>query len=117
MKSAAYIERLNRPLRTYAILFLAFLYVPVLFLPLFSFNDSLYIAFPLKAFTTKWYAQMLATEPMHAALMNSLRVGVATAVFATILGVFGAKDLDQVLQIVPTAANFWSWDHDIPRSP
>ncbi len=91
MKSAAYIERLNRPLRTYAILFLAFLYVPVLFLPLFSFNDSLYIAFPLKAFTTKWYAQMLATEPMHAALMNSIQVGVATAVFATILGVFGAK--------------------------
>ena len=91
MKSAAYIERLNRPLRTYAILFLAFLYVPVLFLPLFSFNDSLYIAFPLKAFTTEWYAQMLANQPMHAALLNSLRVGVATAVFATILGVLGAK--------------------------
>ena len=91
MKSVAYIERPSRPLRTYAFLFLAFLYIPVLFLPLFSFNDSLYIAFPLKAFTTEWYAQMLANQPMHAALMNSLRVGVATAVFATILGVFGAK--------------------------
>ncbi len=91
MKSVAYIERPSRPLRTYAFLFLAFLYVPVLFLPLFSFNDSLYIAFPLKAFTAKWYAQMLANEPMHAALLNSLRVGVATAVFATILGVLGAK--------------------------
>ncbi len=91
MKSVAYIERPSRPLRTYAILFLAFLYVPVLFLPLFSFNDSLYIAFPLKEFTTKWYAQMLANQQLHAALMNSLRVGAATAVFATILGVFGAK--------------------------
>ncbi len=91
MKSVAYIERPSRPLRTYAFLFLAFLYVPVLFLPLFSFNDSLYIAFPLKAFTAKWYAQMLANEPMHAALLNSLRVGVATAVFATILGLLGAK--------------------------
>ena len=91
MKSVAYIARTSRPLRTYAFLFLAFLYVPVLFLPLFSFNDSLYIAFPLKAFTAKWYAQMLANEPMHAALLNSLRVGVATAVFATILGVLGAK--------------------------
>lgn len=91
MKSASYIERTNRPLRTYAILFLAFLYVPVLCLPLFSFNDSFYVTFPLKAFTTKWYAQMVANQPMQAALLNSIRVGAATAVFATILGVFGAK--------------------------
>ncbi len=91
MKSVTYIERPSRPLRTYAFLFLAFLYVPVLFLPLFSFNDSLYISFPLKAFTTKWYAQMLANEPMQAALLNSIQVGAATAVFATILGVLGAK--------------------------
>ncbi len=91
MKSAAYIERPNRPLRNYAILFLAFLYIPVLFLPLFSFNDSFYIAFPFKAFTTKWYAQMLALEPLQAALMNSIRVGAVTSVFATILGIFGAK--------------------------
>ncbi len=91
MKSVSYIERPSRPLRTYAILFLAFLYIPVLFLPLFSFNDSLYVAFPLKEFTTKWYAEMLANQQLHAALMNSLRVGAATAVFATILGVFGAK--------------------------
>jgi spermidine/putrescine transport system permease protein len=91
MKTSSYIERSNRPLRTYAIVFLTFLYVPVLFLPVFSFNDSLYIAFPLKDFTTKWYEQMLANEPMQAALMNSIRVGAATAVIATILGIFGAK--------------------------
>ena len=91
MKSASYIQRSNQPLRTYAILFLVFLYVPVLFLPLFSFNDSLYIAFPLKAFTAKWYAQMLANEPMQAALMKRIRVGASTAIIATILGVLGAK--------------------------
>ncbi len=34
-------------LALYAVLYLAFVYVPVLFLPLFSFNDALYIAFPL----------------------------------------------------------------------
>jgi len=73
MKSMSYVERQNPPLRAYAYLFLAFLYVPVLFLPLFSVNDSIYVSFPLKALTTKWYVQMLASEPMHAALMNSLR--------------------------------------------
>jgi ABC-type uncharacterized transport system permease subunit len=62
---------------------------------LFSFNDSIYIAFPLKAFTTKWYEEMFANQQLHAALVNSLRVGATTAVFATILGVFGAKAVTQ----------------------
>jgi spermidine/putrescine transport system permease protein len=91
MKSSSFHEQSSRFLRTYAIAFLAFLYVPVLFLPVFSFNDSIYIAFPLKAFTTQWYEQMLANEPMHAALLNSIKVGGATAVIATVLGIFGAK--------------------------
>jgi spermidine/putrescine transport system permease protein len=91
MKDVTYIKRPNRPLQTYALLYLAFLYVPVLFLPLFSFNDAIYVAFPLKGFTTDWYAKMLTNEPMHAALWNSVKVGAVTAVVATILGIFGAK--------------------------
>ena len=91
MKGVSYIRRPNRPLHAYALMYLAFLYIPVLFLPLFSFNDSLYISFPLKGFTTKWYVSMLSTEPMLAALLNSIEVGVTTAVFATVLGIFGAK--------------------------
>jgi spermidine/putrescine transport system permease protein len=34
---------------------------------------------------------MFSNEPMFAALLNSVKVGAATAVFATILGIFGAK--------------------------
>ena len=44
-------------LGVYAVLYLAFVYIPVLFLPLFSFNDSIYIAFPLKGFTLEWYGK------------------------------------------------------------
>ncbi len=91
MTEVAYIQRPNRPLHVYAMIYLAFLYFPVLFLPLFSFNDSIYIAFPLKDFTIKWYQEMLTNEPMFASLMNSVKVGSAAAVFATILGIFGAK--------------------------
>ena len=91
MKNVPYIERPNRPLSYYAIFFLAFLYVPVLLLPLFSFNDSIFVAFPLKGFTTNWYADMLANEQMHAALVNSIKVGIAASVIATIFGIFGAK--------------------------
>lgn len=78
-------------LGVYAILYLAFIYIPVLFLPLFSFNDSIYIAFPLQGFTFEWYEKMAASDGLLAALKNSLKVGSAVAVCATILGTFAAK--------------------------
>ena len=91
MNEIPYIQRPNRPLAVYAVLFLAFLYIPVLFLPLFSFNDSIYIAFPIKGWTFQWYREMLNNEPLFAALMNSVRVGAVASVLATVLGIFGAK--------------------------
>ncbi|MEL7219307.1 MAG: ABC transporter permease, partial [Pseudomonadota bacterium] len=39
-------------LRAYAIAYLIFLYAPIILLPLFAFNDSTIIAFPLSGFTT-----------------------------------------------------------------
>ncbi|MBV9044807.1 MAG: ABC transporter permease [Alphaproteobacteria bacterium] len=77
----------------YALLYLAFLYLPVLFLPLFSFNDSVFISFPLSGFTTKWYGQMLADGQMLHALGNSLKVGAVTALLSTVLALLAAKAL------------------------
>ncbi len=91
MSEVSYIDRPNRTLAVYAIAYLFFLYIPVFFLPLFSFNDSIYVAFPLKEFTGKWYVSLFYNEPMFAALMNSIRVGVVTASISTLLGVFAAK--------------------------
>lgn len=82
-----------RPLGIYAFLYLAFLYLPVLFLPIFSFNDSAIVAFPLKGITTQWYAELWDNDTMHGALWNSLKVGLATAVVATVLGICGARAL------------------------
>jgi ABC-type spermidine/putrescine transport system permease subunit I len=75
----------------YAVGYLIFLYGPVLLLPLFSFNDSIYVAFPLKGFTLQWYAQMAENGPLQAALASSLKVGLAVSVISTILGIFAAK--------------------------
>ncbi|MBV8978107.1 MAG: ABC transporter permease [Alphaproteobacteria bacterium] len=80
-------------LLAYAVCYLAFLYLPVLFLPLFSFNNSMFIAFPLSAFTTHWYAQMWADRDVQHALANSLKVGAAAALTATLLGLPAAKAL------------------------
>lgn len=75
----------------YTVLYLAFLYIPVLFLPLFSFNDSVYIAFPLKGFTTQWYEQMYNHAPLINALQNSIKLAVCVSFVSTIFGVLAAK--------------------------
>ena len=82
-----------RPLGVYAVVYLAFLYVPVLFLPIFSFNDSAIVAFPLQGITTKWYAELWSNDVMQGALWNSLKVGGATALVSTILGICAARAL------------------------
>ena len=91
MKSVSYIRRPNRPLQFYATVFLIFLYVPVLFLPLFSFNESIYVKFPLTGFTFQWYIELMDREPVWGALLNSVKVGVATSILSTALGIFAAK--------------------------
>jgi spermidine/putrescine transport system permease protein len=83
----------KRALLLYACAYLAFLYVPVLVLPVFSFNDSQFIAFPLTGFTTRWYAALAADTAMLHALGNSLKVGLATALLSTLLGLTAARAL------------------------
>ena len=91
MSRAHDFKRPSRALGIYAVAYLAFLYIPVLFLPLFSFNDSVYVTFPLKGFTTEWYESMFSDEQMQAALWNSIKVGAVASVVATMLGLFAAK--------------------------
>ncbi len=78
-------------LGVYAVLYLAFVYIPVLFLPLFSFNDSIYIAFPLKGFTFEWYEKMAASPGLLAALYNSIEVASIVSVISTVMGTLAAK--------------------------
>lgn len=75
----------------YAVIYLTFIYLPVLFLPVFSFNDSKFIAFPLKGFTLDWYDQMIHSPGLIKALWNSVKVGATCAVLSTILGTLAAK--------------------------
>lgn len=75
----------------FAFLYLAFLYGPVLVLPLFSFADQKVFIFPIEATTTRWYAEMASRDDMHTALLNSLKVGLIASITATMLGLLAAK--------------------------
>ena len=78
-------------LRGYAIVYLIFLYAPIVLLPLFAFNNSSIIAFPLSGFTGKWFSVMWQDEQLFRSLKNSLIVSSATAVLATTFGIFAAR--------------------------
>lgn len=66
------------------------LYLPILLLIGFSFNDSTLLIFPLKAFTIKWYTQLFGAGELLHALYNSLAVGLISSAASTILGAMGA---------------------------
>ncbi len=77
----------------YVILYLAFLYIPSLMLPVFSFNDSIQMVLPLKDFTLKWYAALADHSGLQSALFNSLKVALPVATTTTILAIFAGKAL------------------------
>lgn len=77
--------------RAYTIGYLIFLYAPIVLLPIFAFNDSKVIAFPLQGFTTLWFQEMWADQQLWNALKNSMTIAISTAVISTTLGLFAAR--------------------------
>ena len=80
-------------LRSYTIVYLVFIYLPVFLIPVFSFNDAIYVAFPMKGFTFNWWAEMLTQTNMLKALWHSFIVAVPVCIISTTLGMMGAKAL------------------------
>lgn len=78
-------------LRVYAITYLVFLYLPVILLPLFAFNDGTVIAFPLKGFTTQWFKDLAGIGALHGALKNSIFIAGVTASLSVLLGICAAR--------------------------
>lgn len=78
-------------LRVYTICYLIFLYAPIILLPMFAFNDSKVIAFPLKGFTTDWFVEMWGNPNLRKAVKNSLIVSGSASILATTLGVLAAR--------------------------
>ncbi len=84
-------SRPSRRLGVYAFLYVVFLYLPVLLLPVFSVNTAATPSFPLQGFTTKWYAELPRTPALIDATENSLIVGIAASLLSTILGICAAR--------------------------
>lgn len=72
-------------LTAWAWLVYAFLYLPILVIILFSFNDSRFGA-TWAGFTTKWYAVLFARADVREALGHTLEIAVFSTLVSTVLG-------------------------------
>ena len=71
-----------------------FLYVPIVALMIFSFNDSP-IPNVWRGFTLKWYAQLASDSEMLSGLWLSLQIAFMTACGSVVLGTFAAFALNK----------------------
>jgi len=85
-------RRLPRALVGYAAVAFALLHLPVIVLAVFSFNRSRY-SVAWTGFTLDWYAQLLQSPDVLAALRTSLLVAGISTVIATALGTLYALAL------------------------
>tara|TARA_B100001027_G_scaffold38915_1_gene24494 strand:- start:431 stop:1207 length:777 start_codon:yes stop_codon:yes gene_type:complete len=73
----------------------AFLYVPILILILFSFNNSAIMSV-WGGFSLRWYEELFNNEQIIEASLLSLRIAAISATFATILGTMAGLVISQV---------------------
>lgn len=74
----------------YYLLVCAILYLPIVLLIVFSFNNATSLTFPLKGFTLHWYQMLSQTSELLLAVRNSVLIAFGSALAATVLGTMGA---------------------------
>jgi putative spermidine/putrescine transport system permease protein len=74
---------------------LVFLIAPILVVIPLSFNSEPFFNFPLAGFSWRWYADLFGNDRWRDAIWNSLFVGIATTIIASILGVLAAQGLNR----------------------
>ena len=77
---------LNLILGVYVALIFTFVFAPIFFSLVFSFNSQRFPTIPLGNFSTEWYAKILTDPDIWQAVRNSVIVSVSTALLATTLG-------------------------------
>lgn len=70
----------------------AFLYLPIVLLVVYSFNESRLVTV-WSGFSVKWYVALLSNQGLKDAAWVTVRVGLLSATIATILGTLGALAL------------------------
>ena len=73
-----------------------FLYIPIIIMLVFSFNDN-QLGYFWTGFTTKWYSQLFEAQELWFALKNSLIVAVSSVILSVTFGVMIVYSLGKKL--------------------
>jgi putative spermidine/putrescine transport system permease protein len=73
-----------------AALVVAFLYIPLVVVVVYSFNNDASQTWPISSFTTKFYVQAWQNSDVRIALLNSLQIATIATIVAFLLGSLAA---------------------------
>ena len=65
---------------------LAFIYIPLAIVVLYSFNESRILEWPPPGFTLEWWGKAIDNQGARDALVNSLKAGIGATTIAILLG-------------------------------
>ena len=76
-------------------LVLAFLYLPLIILGIFAFNESRFMVWPPPGFTLHWFGEALANPAIPQAFLNSILAALAAVAIALVLGTLAAMGVQR----------------------
>jgi len=79
-------KALRVALRVWVALVLAFLFIPIVLIVLYSFNSSNIESWPIAGFSLHWYSVAFHDPQVRSAFLLSVRVGLFATVLALLLG-------------------------------
>ncbi|MCC8397231.1 ABC transporter permease [Paraburkholderia sp. MMS20-SJTR3] len=72
-----------------------FLVAPILAIVPLSFNSGSFFSYPMQGFSLRWYEQALSSPDWQRAFVNSIGIGAASTLIATVLGTLAALGLSR----------------------
>lgn len=88
-------KRINLPLRIFGALAVLFLLLPTFIIFPMSFSSGRTLKFPPPGYSLKWYENLFTSPLWTDAAGSSLKIGIATAILATVLGTIAALGLSR----------------------
>ncbi|MEM5437686.1 ABC transporter permease [Paraburkholderia diazotrophica] len=82
-------------LRVHCATMFFFLVAPILAIVPLSFNSGSFFSYPMQGFSLRWYAQALGSPDWQRAFVNSIGIGAASTLIATVLGTLAALGLSR----------------------
>ena len=80
----------NLVLFVYGLFVIFFLYLPLISVTFASVSKARYLSFPIKRYSTKWYADALESSTVSNLLVTSFSVAILVTLISIIISFFGA---------------------------